>query len=147
MSSSLNRLARPGRLVVGALALVVSMTACDAVKPTMERSKEYALYDYSSAVRWGDWDAAYDFVDPKYKKDHPMTSIDRERFKQVEIANYEVIAKADHGATIDQQVKLEIINRHTQVPRTITFTEHWSYDQEKKKWSLETGLPDITQQD
>ena len=124
-----------------------SLTACDSVKPSQDRAEELTLYDFSSAMRWGDFDKAYDFVDPKTKVEHPLSDIDRGRFKQVEVSGYEVTAKVEREGTIDQQVKLGLINRNTQVPRNIMYHEHWRWDDEHKKWWLTSGLPDISPQD
>jgi hypothetical protein len=124
----------------------LSLGACDSVKPTKAREEELTLYDFSSAMRWGDFDKAYDYVDPKTKKDHPMTDIDRGRFKQVEISGYEVTAKAEQDGVIDQEVKLDLINRNTQIPRSVVYHEHWKWDAVANKWWLTTGMPDISPQ-
>ncbi|HTA65838.1 MAG TPA: hypothetical protein VK753_10060 [Xanthomonadaceae bacterium] len=125
----------------------LSLTACDSVKPSQDRAEELTLYDFTSAMRWGDFDSAYDFVDPKTKIEHPLSDIDKGRFKQVEVSGYDVVATADHEGTIDRQVKLSLINRNTQIPRSISYHEHWTWDATQKRWWLTSGLPDISPQD
>ena len=139
--------ARCALLAVAVATAVLPLGACDVIKPSQDRDEELTLYDFSSAVRWGDFDKAYDFVDPKAKTAHPLTELDRDRFKQVEVSGYEVMAKLDHDGKIDQQVKLDLINRNTQVPRTIVYHEMWLWDAPSKHWWLESGLPDIAPQD
>ena len=133
-------------LVCVSLGLALSIGACNSVKPTKARSEEITMYDFSSDIRWGEWDAAYDYVDPKTKKEHPLSDIERGRFKQVEISAYEVLANVHHEGTIDRQIKLDMINRNTQIPRTVSYIEHWRWDDEIKKWWLVSGLPDISPQ-
>ena len=126
------------------VAMLLLPTACNAVKPTPARAQEITLYDFASAMRWSDFDKAYDFVDPKIKKDYPLADVDRSRFKQVEVSGYDVISKSDGKETIDQQIQLGLINRNTQQPRNISYHEHWRWDAVANKWWLTTVLPDIT---
>ena len=135
---------------VAAAMLVLQLAGCpaaDAIKPTAARAKDLAFYDFSSDIRWGDFDAAYDYVDPKTKKEHPLTALDSSRYKQIEVSGYDVISSVDGVGIVDQQVKLQLVNRNTQIPRTIVYHEHWRWDATIKKWWLTTGLPDITPQD
>ena len=104
------------------------------------------FYDFAGAMRWGDFNKAYDFVDPKTKSEHPLTDLEKERFKQVEVSGYEVMSKVAGKETVDQQVRLDLINRNTQVPRSVIYHEHWRWDAVAKTWWLVSGLPDISPQ-
>jgi len=134
---------------IAAAMLVLPLAGCpmDSIKPTEARSKDITFYDFSSDIRWGDFDAAYDYVDPKTKKEHPLTALDSARYKQIEVAGYDVISSVEGDGTVDQEVKLQLINRNTQIPRTIVYHEHWRWDATIKKWWLVSGLPDISPQD
>jgi hypothetical protein len=81
------------------------------------------------------------------RPEHPLTPVDSARFKQVAVAGYDIVSSLPGQDTIDQQVKLQLINRNTQVPRTIVYREHWRWDSTDKRWWLTTGLPDITSQE
>jgi len=129
-----------------AMALLAGCSM-DALKPTAARALDLAFYEFSSDVRWGDFEAAYAFVDPKTKAEHPLTDLERARFKQVEVSSYDVVSRVDGIGIVDQQVQLGLINRNTQIPRSIVYHEHWRWDAEKKKWWLVSGLPDIAPQD
>jgi hypothetical protein len=129
--------------------LLVATTACDmmnSIKPSQAHALDLTLYDFAGAVRWGDFDKAYDFVDPKTKIEHPLTDLERARFKQVDIASYDVISRLDGLDTVDQQIQLGVVNRNTQVGRTVVYHEHWRWDATIKRWWLTTGLPDISPQ-
>ncbi|HTD28776.1 MAG TPA: hypothetical protein VK660_05255 [Xanthomonadaceae bacterium] len=136
---------------VSAALLVLAFGGCasigDAAKPTEARAWDLVSYDFSSDMHWGDWDGAYDFVDPKTKLEHPLTALDSARFKQVEVSGYTVVASLPGPGTYDQQIQLQIINRNTQQPRTVVYHEHWRWDAVAKRWWLTTGLPDITPQE
>jgi hypothetical protein len=142
MSNVFTRRAAPCIAVIALLALV----ACSEIKKSKADALDAALYDFAAAMRWNDLDKAYDFVDPKTKLEHPMSDIDRARYTQVEIANYEVMTRFDGPGTVDQQIRLSLVNRNTQVGRSMVYREHWRYDEEHKVWLLTTGLPDLSPQ-
>jgi hypothetical protein len=129
-----------------AVALLVGC-GMNSLKPSEARALDMAFYEYSSDLRWGDFDAAYAFVDPKTKIEHPLSDLERARFKQVEVSGYDVVSRIDGVGIVDQQVQLGLINRNTQIPRTVVIHEHWRWDAAVKKWWLESGLPDIAPQD
>lgn len=134
-------------LVAGlAVATLFSLTGCKSVKPNQARAKELAFYEFAGDMRWGDFNSAYDFVDPETRKAHPLTDLEKERFKQVEVSGYEVVSHIEGKDTVDQQIKLDLINRNTQIPRSVIYHEHWRWDETIKHWWLVSGLPDISPQ-
>jgi len=44
---------------------------------------------------------------------------------------------------VQQTVKINVINVHTQVERSIVARQLWRWDDKAKHWWLESGLPDI----
>src|SRR4029079_5660734 len=46
------------------------------------------LNAYANALRWGDFEQALTFIDPETLKDHPLSELDKERYKQVRVASY-----------------------------------------------------------
>jgi hypothetical protein len=129
--------------------LLLSIAACNmmnAVKPSQAHALDLTLYDFAGAMRWSDFDKAYDFVDPKTKIEHPLSDIDRARYKQVEVTGYDVVSRLDGKDTLDQQIQLGLVNRNTQVSRSMMYHEHWRWDATIKKWWLTTSLPDISPQ-
>lgn len=133
-------------LALGLTLAAVVLGGCSTIKPTQNRARELVFYDFAGAMRWGDFNKAYDFVDPKTKQEHPLTDLERERFKQIEVSGYEVLSKVVGTDTVDQQVRLDLINRNTQVPRNVIYREHWRWDPVVKTWWLVSGLPDISPQ-
>ncbi|MBS0213033.1 MAG: hypothetical protein JSR26_07645 [Proteobacteria bacterium] len=134
-------------LAAALLGGTLGLSACDNIKPSQDRAKELTFYDFAGAMRWGDFDKAYDFVDPQTKKDHPITDLEKDRFKQVEVAGYQVLAHNETKDTVDQKIKLDLVNRNTQIPRSVVYSEHWRWDPALKRWWLVSGLPDISPQE
>ena len=69
------------------LCCLVLVAGCpkSASKGTALEELQYA---YSAAVRWGDFEGAWNLVDPKVREAHPLTDIDFSRYKQVQISGY-----------------------------------------------------------
>ena len=125
------------------LCCLVLLAGCpkSASKGTALEEIQYA---YSAAIRWGDFEGAYNLVDPKVRKEHPLTDIDFSRYKQVQISGYR-----DQGGTVSpsgevmRDIEIGVINRHTQAERTVRYREEWRWDPIAKTWWLTSGLPDL----
>jgi hypothetical protein len=105
------------------------------------------LTAYGSALRWGDFQSAEQFIEPKQREAHPISKLDEARYEQVKVSEY------DNGAgpvplgdnEVQQTVHINLINVHTQSERSIVDHQTWQYDEKTKHWWLTSGLPDITQ--
>ena len=105
---------------------------------------EEIQYAYSAAIRWGDFEGAWNLVDPEVRKERPLTDIDFSRYKQVQISGYR-----DQGGAVSPQgevmrdIEIGVINRNTLAERTVRYRERWRYDEAAKTWWLVSGLPDL----
>ena len=139
--------------LLAVLMLLVSACASDGASAKsgkigsklFNKSRDRALYDYSSAVHWSEFDKAVLFLDPLWLADHPLSKLDMDRYKQVQITGYDVrTSEMEPDGSFDQVVVISLINVNTQVERKITDHQHWRWDAEAKHWWLTTGLPDLT---
>ena len=136
-------LPRPTARLLLSLFAVIMLTACSGAR--RDSKIELLLISYESTIRWGDFDSAWEVVDPKYREKNPQSSTDWERYKQIRVAGYRTDGpNAIDDNTVGQVVEVEVINVHTQVPRTIVDKQIWKWDEEAERWWLTTGLPDIT---
>ena len=138
---------RPLRVLVS-LALLVLLAACSGMSEKRKMDPlEKSLTAYSAAIRWSEFDQAVAFVDPKVRAEQPLTDLERERFKLIQVTAYEVKRK---GLTADgkfeQVVEIRLISKNTMRERMITDHQVWSYDEEAKQFWLSSGLPDFTAQ-
>lgn len=101
---------------------------------------------YASALRWGNFQDALGFVDPVYRKAHPLTPLASARYQQVRVAGYDAGSGPVPVGTdeVRQTVKLGLVNRNTLRERTVIDHQTWQWDATAKRWWLESGLPDIT---
>jgi hypothetical protein len=137
------RLLKTGLLLLLAL---LALGGCAAAKIDRNSALETAQYAYSAAIRWGDFEGAWNLIDPAYRKAHPMTTLEFERYKQVQISAYHDIGAQVGPTTAMREVQIGVINRNTLVEREARYTERWRYDEKAKVWWLESGLPDLWQE-
>lgn len=105
---------------------------------------EQAQYDYSAAIRWGDFEGAWQLVDPEVRRQKPLTDVDFSRYKQVQISGYRDrgMSTAGDGAVV-RDIEIGVINRNTLAERTVRYRERWRYDEQAGTWWLLSGLPDL----
>lgn len=131
---------RPFALMV----LLLAMLAGCGVGSTQDL-RQTALFNYAGAIRWGHIDDAWSMVDPEYTRKHPMTSLERERFEQVQVTGYLVKGTQMLSETEMVQVaEIRLVNRHTQAERVIQDRQLWRWDKDARRWWLTTGLPKIS---
>lgn len=104
-----------------------------------------AQYDWSAAVRWNDFEGAWNLVDPEYRERHPMTALEFERYKQIQVSGYSDLASevGPDGEDARREIQISVINKHTMTERGLRYTEAWRYDAEAKRWWITSGLPDF----
>ena len=104
--------------------------------------------DYSAAIRWGDFEGAWNLVDPKVREEHPLTDIDFSRYKQVQISGYRELGSSVLGnGDVLREIEIGVVNKYTMVERTVRYREQWHYDEAHKTWWQMSSLPDLWQQD
>ena len=126
------------------LLLVLLLAGCP--DGTRKPSTDTLLTDYGVAVRWNEFDKADDFIDPALRETQALSDLERERFKQVQVTGYEVKDRqVAADGSVNQVVEIRVVNRNTQVERTITDHQAWRYDPAAKRLWLTSGLPDLNQ--
>ncbi len=104
-----------------------------------------AQYAYSAAIRWGDFEGAWNLVDPEYRKANPMTELEFRRYKQIQVSGYHELGSQGGDAIAVREIGIGVVNRNTLVERDTRYTERWRFDPETKTWWLTVGLPDFWQ--
>jgi len=99
---------------------------------------------YAAAIRWGEFEQAWELVDPAYRLAHPVTELAFERYRQIQVSGYSdrTTSLADNGDVV-RNIELRVINRHTMAERTVRYREQWRWDPVTKRWWLAVGLPDL----
>ena len=130
------------------LCCLALLAGCPKTHASKGSALDEVQYAYSAAIRWGDFEGAYNLVDPKLREEHPLTDVDFSRYKQVQISGYR-----DTGGTtlasgeVVRDVEIGVINRNTLTERSVRYRERWRYDETAGTWWLLSGLPDLWQGD
>lgn len=126
-----------------ALAMTLLVVACASVKDNELLEMQYA---WSLAIRWGDFEGAWNLVDPEYREANPMTTAEFERYERISISRYhEIGSQALPDGSVVRQIELGVINENTMTVRSTRYVERWRYDEEAGRWWQTSGLPDLWQ--
>ncbi|WP_066091990.1 hypothetical protein [Xanthomonas massiliensis] len=130
------------------LALVLAALALPALAGGYSRSQlrklETTQQDYATALRWEGFEQALNFVDPAYRRDHPVDALHLERYRQLQVSGYhELGSGTDEAGNPVREAEIGIINRNTQAERTVRVRETWRWDPQAKRWWQVSGLPDL----
>ncbi len=127
------------------LAILLSLFGCAGGVRSKADELDATLRGYEGAIRWGNMTDASAFLDPESNALHPATKFDLERFAQLTVVGYrkQTAAIVDETGTARQQVTIELVNKHTQTPRTILDTQIWRFEPKSKRWLLTSGLPNL----
>lgn len=130
------------RILIALLLVSLAGVAFAGKKSSALDRNQYA---FSAAIRWGDFEGAWSMVDPKVRKEKPMTEADFSRFEQIQVTSYRDLASMPGpDDTVLREIQIEVVNRNTLAQRKVRFTEIWQYDPETKTWWI-AGLPDFWQ--
>ncbi|GAB3344980.1 hypothetical protein [Lysobacter tyrosinilyticus] len=127
-----------------ALLCLLALTSC-ASAAGKSNKLDQAQYAWSGAIRWGDFEGAMNLIDPKVREKLDMTSLQLERYKQVQISFYRDIGTSTDikaGKSV-RDIEIGVINRHTMAERTVRYREIWRWDAEAKTWWITSELPDL----
>lgn len=128
------------------LAAVLLLAGCASTQGR-DRALDQAQYDWSAAIRWGDFDGAWALVDPAWREAHPLTDLERARLEQVQISAYRDVGGTASGDTARRTIDVGVINRHTLRERQLQHVEEWRWDPVAETWWVANGLPDLWDED
>ena len=100
-------------------------------------------YAYSAAIRWGDFEGAWNLLDPEYRDAHPLTDFELSRYKQIQVSGYRELGSQVQPDSARRDIEVGVINRNTMAERSLRYTEEWRFDAASKTWWLTSGLPDF----
>ncbi len=134
-----------GAIPRSAILLLASLFVAGCAMPVSKTNElDKVQYAYSAAIRWGDFEGAWQLVDPKYREAHPLSELELERFKQIQVSAYRDLAASQpaEGEAL-REIEIGVVNRHSLAERSTRYTERWRFDPVAKAWWLTVGLPDF----
>ena len=131
-------------LFIGMLILLGLLGACDTLDEK-DRKRTETMDRFEAIVRWNQFDSMVDFMDPDWLAENPVTSLEVERLHQFRVSQYtvrQVLSEPEGG--VDRLVQLRLYNKHTAREKVVEYVESWRWDDERSRWMLHSGLPDVT---
>ncbi len=109
-----------------------------------DKALEVSLKTYGLAVRWNDFEAASESLDPLLVNVERFSELDEAYYKNFQISGYSLKTSVyTDPAHYTQRIELRIIDKDTQVERTKIDKQTWRYDALSKRWWLTSGLPTL----
>ena len=131
-------------LVIGVVSLLGLLGACGTLDERDKKRTE-TMDRFEAIVRWNQFDSMVDFMDPDWLAENPVTSLEVERLHQFRVSQYtvrQVLSEPEGG--VDRLVQLRLYNKHTAREKVVEYVESWRWDDERSRWMLHSGLPDVT---
>lgn len=132
------------RLAVLMMLLLAAAPAMAAGKHKQGSQLTQMQAAYASAIRWGEFEEAWQWVDPAYREANPMTDLMFSRYENVQISGYnDRNSSVTPEGDVVRNIELRVINKHNMAERTLRYREQWHWDPVSKRWWLAVGLPDL----
>ena len=127
------------------VGLALLLTGCPQNKKSSDLTE--TLNQYETIIRWAQWDGAADYISLEYQEKHPITNLELERLRLFKVTAYNLRSSTpiNDGNGLIQVVEIRLFNKNQARERSIIDEQHWEYDEERKRWLLNSGLPDPTQ--
>lgn len=127
-------------------AVLLLLAGCATVQ-NKNNLRDETLDAYGAALRWGDFQGAWDYVDPAVRAEHPLTPQQKALYNTVRVAEYQAQGPvADGPDSIRQTAQISLIVKTSQRVYSVLDHQTWRWDAKAKHWWLESGLPDISSQ-
>lgn len=138
----------PALFRVALFAMLAVLLALPPAAQALSRGQRNQLQqmqdNYAAAIRWGEFEQAWQLVDPDYRQAHPLSDLELQRYAQVQVSGYRDIGSSnDADGHVVRTIELRVINRHTMAERSLRYQERWRWDAEAKRWWIVDGLPDL----
>ncbi|GAB3746808.1 hypothetical protein [Lysobacter olei] len=124
--------------------LLLALVGCASTSQQGDKLDQQQ-YAWSGAIRWGEVEGATNLIDPKVRDERPVTDLELERWKHIQVTSYRDIGSdrnLEKGVAV-REIDIGVMNRHTMAERTVRYRETWRWDAEGKVWWLTSGLPDL----
>ncbi|MBN8737839.1 MAG: hypothetical protein J0H27_16420 [Xanthomonadales bacterium] len=134
------------RRIVIAVCMLLLLSGCAALQKK-DQLRDDTLEGYADALRWGDFQSAWNYVDPAVRAAHPLTAQQKALYDTVRVAEYDTSGLAASGPdSVRQTAQISLIVKSSQRVYSVLDHQTWRWDAAAKRWWLESGLPDISPQ-
>lgn len=135
---------RTTAILVFSMLVLGLLGACNTLDEK-DKQRTETMDRYEAIVRWNQFDSMVDFMHPDWLAENPVTPLEVERLHQFRVSQYtvrQVLSNSEGG--VDRVVQLRMYNKHTAREKVVEYVESWRWDDERGRWMLHSGLPDVT---
>ena len=127
--------------------LILALASCAGTNPKREKTFDLTMKNIEQLTRWNEIEGVMNLIDPEYLAENEISDLDIARMQQFKIFGYTVNQKqmSDDLTQFRQTVVLQMYNKHNPVERQVRWYQEWRYNPETKRWTMFSGLPDLSQ--
>ena len=116
------------------------LSGCETIGEKKRTAKlENTLRAYESALRWSYFDLARNMALPKKDAlEKPIPNLENIRVTSYEVTQPPVMVDPD---TAVQMAEIRYVRKDSQVVREVRDRQIWRYDEENKRWGLDSEIP------
>ena len=125
-------------------SLAVSLAGCAVMQAHDRLARlDSTVKSYTKALRWGHFDTASGFLQPRHTSPSP---VDARRLEDIRVTSYEILNQVirDDNEEAVIVVQFSFYHASTGSVHTIEDEQLWWYDAERNTWRLDGQLPDFT---
>jgi hypothetical protein len=130
--------------ITACIVLLATLAGCNggSVKSRLA-TLDLAISTYADALRWGRYDDAQKF---HLTRDGETVALDEHTMADIRITGYSVRETNfdEEGTEADVQAEFKYFFTSRGTLQTKVVPQKWWYEEESKRWLLESGLPDFT---
>ncbi|GAB4183547.1 MAG: hypothetical protein Tsb002_05790 [Wenzhouxiangellaceae bacterium] len=129
------------------LFVIALLAGCASQERSNDR--ENTLRSFEAQVRFGNnFEALTNFIHPDYLDENPISTLELRQLDLYRVSGYRVrsMVQADDEMSLTQVVELRMYHKNTARERTVLYPQLWRYDNDRERWMLHSGLPELSNQ-
>jgi len=123
--------------------LVPMLLSCAGLAEKVRLSEFDTTFEiYDITLRRSQFHAVQNFIDPAYRDQ----DLNFDTYKNVKVVDFTVthVKVSEDRFNVDQAVQLQYFLLDRNILKTIEYRQTWRFDEQKKKWLLQTPLPNFS---
>ena len=124
------------------MALAINFLGCNEVKNKDKVSRlDDTLLSNTKQIRWNAFRQLKFKQTPEYQKKQPdYPFLEKLRVSRVQQDGFNI---SEDQTSADVVYAIEFYDTDTHKTRSIIYKQHWVYEEKKRKWLLDSALPDF----
>jgi len=128
------------KINLSAAALLAATLAACSSGPIHLAKIDSVVQLYASAIRWGEFEKAQEFVNPAKRK-----PLDLNWLQNIHVSSYDIVYRKENlgGNIYEMTVDIHYFLESEGVEKVLVDHQVWRYNPDGEKMILESGLPEF----